>query len=118
MQQLFPLANRRRASSQGRRRGAGSRLKQGAKVLANAGVVGDTGQLGVVSGEKEPSMLSPWAQEAKEHLQKHRPKMYRQMQKAGTLDSQVEKMANNAREEFHLAANNGMDPFEAESEAR
>jgi hypothetical protein len=63
-------------------------------------------------------VLSPWAQEAKEHLQKHRPNMYQQMQKAGTLDGHVEKMANNARDEFHSAAKNGMDPYEAESEAR
>jgi hypothetical protein len=63
-------------------------------------------------------MLSPWAQEAKEHLRQHRPRMYAALEKSGKLDSQVQKMANNASKEFLSAANNGMDPFEAESEAK
>jgi hypothetical protein len=63
-------------------------------------------------------MLSPWAQDAKDHWKRHRPKMYADLEKAGTLDQQAEKTAENARNEFHLSVENGMDPHEAWSSAR
>jgi hypothetical protein len=63
-------------------------------------------------------MLSPWAQEAKDHWKRHRPKMYAELEKAGTLDSLAQKAADNANNEFYSAVENGMDPYEAESEAR
>jgi hypothetical protein len=62
--------------------------------------------------------LSPWAQDAKDHWKQHRPKMYSDLEVAGMLDSQAEKVAEQARKEFHGAVDNGMDPHEAWSSAR
>jgi hypothetical protein len=63
-------------------------------------------------------MLSPWAQDAKDHWKRHRPKMYAELEKNGTLNSLAAKVAENARNEFHLSVENGMDPHEAWSSAR
>ena len=63
-------------------------------------------------------MLSRSAQDAKDHWKRHRPKMYAEMEKAGTLDQQAEKAAENARNECYSAVENGMDPHEPESTAR
>jgi hypothetical protein len=51
-------------------------------------------------------VLSPWAQDAKDHWKRHRPKMC-----AETLDSLGEKRASNARNEFPLSVErNGSPP--------
>jgi hypothetical protein len=62
--------------------------------------------------------LSPWAQDAKDHWKRHRPKMCAELEKNGTLNSMTEKAASNAENEFQLSVENGMDPREAWSSAR
>jgi len=62
--------------------------------------------------------LSPWAQEAKTHLRKYRPKMARQLERAGKLDDWAQKVANRAIEESARSIENGMQPLEAQSEAK
>jgi len=42
--------------------------------------------------------LSPWAQEAKTHLQKYRPKMASQLEQSGKLDDWAQNAANRAIE--------------------
>ena len=62
--------------------------------------------------------LSPWAAEAKRHLQKYRPKMASELDRAGKLDDWAQKAANRAIEESARSIENGMHPLEAESEAK
>jgi hypothetical protein len=63
-------------------------------------------------------LLSPWAIEAKQHLQKYRPKMANQLEQAGKLDDWAQKAADRAVEESVQSTYNGMDPWEAQSEAK
>ena len=65
-----------------------------------------------------PKLLSPWAVEAKRHLQKHRPKMASQLEQAGKLDDWAQKAANRAVEESAQSIENGMSPLDAQSEAK
>jgi len=44
--------------------------------------------------------------------------MYADLEKAETLNQQAQKAADNAKNEFQLSVENGMDPHEAESAAR
>ena len=64
------------------------------------------------------SPLSPWAVEAKRHLQKYRPKMAKQLERAGKLDDWAQRAANRAIEESARSIENGMHPLEAQSEAK
>ena len=63
-------------------------------------------------------LLSPWAVEAKRHLQKYRPKMASELQQQGKLDNWAQKAANRAIEESARSIENGMDALEAQSEAK
>lgn len=62
--------------------------------------------------------LSPWAVEAKRHLQKYRPKMANELQQQGKLDEWAQKAANRAIEESARSIENGMDSLEAQREAK
>ena len=62
--------------------------------------------------------LGRWATEATAHLKKYRPKMANQLEQAGSLDDWAQKAANRARDEAAQSIENGMFPFEAESEAK
>jgi hypothetical protein len=65
-----------------------------------------------------PKPLSPWAIEAKEHLQKYRPKMPSELQSQGKLDDWAQSAANRAVEESVQSTYNGMDPLEADRQAK
>lgn len=58
-------------------------------------------------------MSMPWAEQAKAHWKEHRPRMYAELQKAGTLDEQAEKAAAQTREELYSAIEDGMDYYDA-----
>ena len=55
------------------------------------------------------NQLSPWAEQAKAHWKEHRPKMYAELQSAGTLDQQAENAAKQTQEELASAIENGLD---------
>jgi len=57
--------------------------------------------------------LSPWAEQAKEHWKQCRPKMYAELEKAGTLDEAAQRAADQTREDLHSAIENGMDYYAA-----
>lgn len=65
-----------------------------------------------------PKLLTPWAVEARRHLQKYRPKMASQLENAGKLDDWAQKAANRAVDEYVESTQNGMSPLEAQSEAK
>jgi len=65
-----------------------------------------------------PKPLSPWAIEAKEHLQKYRPKMASELQSQGKLDDWAQSAANRAVEESVQSRYNGMEPLEAQRQAK
>jgi ribonuclease D len=65
-----------------------------------------------------PKHLSPWAIEAKEHLLKYRPKMASELQSQGKLDDWAQSAANRAVEESVESTYNGMDPLEADRQAK
>jgi hypothetical protein len=54
--------------------------------------------------------LSPWAEQAKAHWKEHRPRMYAELEKAGTLDEAAERAAKQTKEEYVDAIYNGMSP--------
>ena len=64
-----------------------------------------------------PKQLSGWALQAKVHWKKYRPKMYPEMEKAGTLDDMAQNAASRASDQYATSVENGMEPFEAQSEA-
>jgi hypothetical protein len=65
-----------------------------------------------------PKHLSPWAIEAKTHLQKYRPIMASELERSGKLDDWAQNAANRAIEESARSIENGMSPLEALSEAK
>jgi hypothetical protein len=62
--------------------------------------------------------LGRWATEAKQHLQKYRPRMAAELESQGKLDEWAKKAADRAADEASLSIENGMRPLEAESEAK
>ena len=62
--------------------------------------------------------LSPWAVEAKRHLQEYRPKMASQLEQSGKLDEWAQNAANRAVEEYVQSVENGMSALDAQSEAK
>lgn len=62
--------------------------------------------------------LGRWATEAKNHLLKYRPKMAAALQAQGKLDDWALKVSEKAKDEYCLSIENGMQPLEAESEAK
>ena len=62
--------------------------------------------------------LSPLAAEAKEHLKEFRPKQYREMKKAGTLDEYVELLACQAKHALDSALASGLAHDQARELAR
>ena len=57
--------------------------------------------------------LSPWAEQAKEHWKEHRPRMYAELEKAGTLDEAAEKAATQTKDDLASAIEGGMDYYAA-----
>ena len=57
--------------------------------------------------------LSPWAEQAKAHWKEHRPKMYAELEKAGTLDDRAQKASDQTRDDLASAIEDGMDYFAA-----
>jgi hypothetical protein len=62
--------------------------------------------------------LGRWATEAKAHLQKYRPEMASQLEKDGKLDDWARQAAARAADQYGAFIESGMDPCEAESEAK
>jgi hypothetical protein len=62
--------------------------------------------------------LGRWATEAKNHLLKYRPTMAAELQARGKLDDWARSVADKAGDEAGLSIENGMQPLEAESEAK
>lgn len=62
--------------------------------------------------------LGRWATEAKNHLLKYRPKMAAELQAQGKLDDWALKVSEKAKDEYAMSIENGMQPLEAESEAK
>ena len=62
--------------------------------------------------------LGRWATEAKAHLQKFRPKMARQLAREGKLDDWAVNAARRAADQYGAFVESGMDPLEAQSEAK
>jgi hypothetical protein len=60
----------------------------------------------------------PWAREAKAHWQKYRPKMYNELEKNGQLEPTLRSAVTRAQEQNISNLQSGMDPFEAQSEAK
>ena len=52
--------------------------------------------------------LSGWAQQAKAHWKKYRPKMYRELQRSGRLNQAAQEAANNTVEALNTCMNQGM----------
>jgi hypothetical protein len=57
--------------------------------------------------------LSPWAEQAKAHWKEHRPRMYAELEKAGTLDEAAEKAATQTKDDLCSAIEDGMDYYAA-----
>lgn len=62
--------------------------------------------------------LSPWAQEANDHLQKYRPKLHRQLTQSGQLENYLNGAVERAKDEFVNNVQSGMSALEAQSEAK
>jgi hypothetical protein len=60
-----------------------------------------------------PKRLSPWAEDAKAHWKEHRPRMYAELEKAGTLDEAAEKAATQTKDDLGSAIEDGMDYYAA-----
>ena len=60
----------------------------------------------------------PWAVLAKKHWKTFRPKMYSALVKSGQLEDRLRTAVENAQEQFIAYTQAGMDPFEAEREAK
>jgi hypothetical protein len=60
----------------------------------------------------------PWAREAKAHWQKYRPKMYSELEKSGQLEPTLRNAVQRAQDQYVANAQSGIDPYEAESEAK
>lgn len=58
----------------------------------------------------KPKQLSPWAERAKAHWKEYRPKMYAELEKAGTLDEEAQKASDQTEEEYCQAIEDGMSP--------
>jgi hypothetical protein len=54
--------------------------------------------------------LSTWAEQAKAHWKEHRPKMYAELEKAGTLDEAAQRASDQTKDEFCQAIEDGMSP--------
>ena len=52
------------------------------------------------------SELTGWALQAKDHWKQHRPKMYAEMEKAGTLDQNAQNAANRASDQYAESVGN------------
>lgn len=62
--------------------------------------------------------LGPWEREAKAHRQKYRPKMYKQLEESGQLESSLRNAVDRAKDQTAAMAEAGYHPFEAESESK
>lgn len=62
--------------------------------------------------------LSRWAREMKAHLKEFRPKMYRDLLKAGDLDRVCQETAQRALEAYWQMVDAGVEPHEAWRVAR
>ena len=60
----------------------------------------------------------PWAREAKAHWQKYRPKMYNELEQNGQLEPTLRSAVQRAQDQWSANMDSGMDPYEAESEAK
>jgi hypothetical protein len=60
----------------------------------------------------------PWARESKAHWQKHRPKMYNELEKSGQLEDTLRTAVQRAQDQCAANLDAGMDPFEAERQAK
>ena len=59
-----------------------------------------------------------WQMEMRRHLKEHRPKMYRELLKAGTLDKVTCEASERAGEMVLDLIEQGVPPWEAQREAR
>ena len=50
-----------------------------------------------------PKQLSPLAEQAKAHWKEHRPQMYAELEKAGTLDQAAQRASDQTKEEMSQA---------------
>jgi len=57
-----------------------------------------------------PVRLSSWGQRVKEHLRQHRPKEAQRLEKAGLLDQEAQRWADQARDALVDRVSQGGDP--------
>jgi len=62
--------------------------------------------------------LSGWALEMKAHLKEFRPRMYKELLESGNLDEACQSAADQAKAAYGQMVDGGMDPHEAQREAR
>lgn len=62
-------------------------------------------------------MLGPWGKKGLEHWKKHRPKMYRELEKSGKLMPILEALEERAGQLFASLVADGWDAWEAEEHA-
>ena len=63
-------------------------------------------------------MITAWEVEAKRHWTKHRPRLVKYLREKGVLRQALEQAAENAGLTFGAMARRGVDPWEAQREAR
>ncbi len=63
-------------------------------------------------------MKHPWKEQARSHWQTYRPKMYSQLDQSGNLENSLNNATKRAEDEYVSSIQNGMNPWEAESEAK
>ena len=68
--------------------------------------------------EKETKMLTAWEVEAKKHWTEHRPRLVKYLSEKGVLRQALQTAAENAGLTFGAMARRGVDPWEAQREAR
>jgi hypothetical protein len=61
--------------------------------------------------------LNRWVEMARRHWKKYRPKMYNELEQSGKLEDSLDRAAERTQNESIHSVQNGMNPFEAESEA-
>ena len=65
-----------------------------------------------------PKQFNLWAEEAKEHWRKYRPRLYKELAKSGQLEERAVRAAESASNQYVAYVESGMDPLEAQSEAK
>lgn len=65
-----------------------------------------------------PKEFNLWAEEAMEHWRVYRPRLYKELVASGALEERAVKAAESASKQYVAYIESGMDPLEAQSEAK